>query len=115
MITKFKIFENMNDGEPKRFDYVIVNPQNPRMSEYPELLKFLTETIGKIISRMWTDSYCIIYENIPDEIMYYFEHLISVCDSDSYYYKYFEREEIEFWSEDKEELEKVLDAKKYNL
>ena len=54
MITRFKlystklnvvvennIFENKNESDPVDDDYVIIEPKNPRMVDYPELFNFL--------------------------------------------------------------------------
>ena len=73
MITKFKIYENINEGEPKIGDYVICTTIN---NKTPELLHFLSNNIGKYIqvSKYISFPYQIQFYNIPKSMKFYFGH-----------------------------------------
>lgn len=110
MITKFKIFEKLNEL-PKIGDYVLLNTE-----EYEDSAKiwreFISIQIGKIIKIKTehggiSDIYEIKFENAPDNIQEYFlrsDNTISV-----------RIERFKYWSSDKNELESILNSKKYNL
>ena len=103
MITKFKLFGSINEGEPKVGDYVICEE-----SVSGEVVKeFISNNIG-IFSKSIHDEtfkYSIEYENIPDNI---YGAFTNKCRRMS-------RQEIKYWSKDKEELEILLVTNKYNL
>jgi hypothetical protein len=96
MITKFKIFENINHL-PEVGDYVIVkkrydttvtiNGEEPKVYEIEE----------------------IDNEHGGSALRYY------INNGDPYNYLILSIEKIECWSNDKEELESYLSSKKYNL
>jgi hypothetical protein len=118
MITKFQLFEVYKEpnnwyaeDEPKLHDYVILNINwHPNL---PELDLFLNNNIGQI-SKLKKNTknpdyiqYQIIYENPPEEFKkVYFTH-------NRYSYVY--RTNIKHFSSNKEDLEEILTAKKYNL
>ena len=93
MITKFKVFETLNEGEPEIGDYVIVNV-NGRNKEKS---KIINSGIGKIVN------YGFLY--------YYVEFKIN-DDLDVVQLK---RENILFFSTDIEDLEPIIQSKKYNI
>jgi len=105
-----KTFENINTHlrtqkeEPKVGDYVICKEI---YSTYPDVKKFTINNIGTIISTSepYPFVYLIAYENVPYNIKYYFEN-------DTLYMSF---KEIVEYSENKEDLEAILAANKYNL
>lgn len=108
MITKFKVYESINQDELMSGCYVIVQSSNYK----EELRDFIKNNIGylKKISiyagdRTRTKQCHVEYENIPHEIIDFFEDNIRIFTS----------ENIKYWSENKEELEKILAANKFNI
>jgi hypothetical protein len=91
MITKFKIFENISE-QPKIGDFAIV--------EYEFKNSY---TIGTIIAINHD-------QNFPYRIEIKYTGLESGNFTDVY-----NMGEIFYWSSNKDELESVLQAKKYNL
>ena len=101
MITKFKLYEEINQNEPEEGDYVIC-------SEYEKDIKdFIENNVGQYVHYEVGARYPYDIEyNIPDNIIkIYFE---NNC-------RRFSFDEIKYWSKDKDELESFLAAKKYNL
>ena len=112
MITKFKIFENVNTL-PKVGDYVFINTHDDyQLQASKNYESFLKNNIGQIIdSEIEHGGISIIYkikfENIPDDIQSrYFG---------KYNYKKFRIESFKYWSSDKNELEVMMNTEKYNL
>jgi len=101
-----KAYEDMNTGEPEIGDYVIINTE--RYLKQP-LSDFINNNIGKI---RWKEggSIDVKYFNIPKEIKRYFNDN-PVVD----YIRKFPVSRVTHWSKNKEELEEILTAKKYNL
>lgn len=101
MITQFKIFENINEGEPEIGDYVIVYPKRGRPG---------TENIvGIIVETQFQKN---IY---GDTVKTYKIGLqLPQANGDFWHFTYF-KDEIEYWSKNKEELETVLTSNKYNI
>ena len=123
MITKFKLYESMNIGEPKVGDWVICDEgynwqvlgktlflDNP-------LLKFIRENIGYFYEYDYDNDalhpYHICYYNVPDYL--YDDFNKTIVNGKEVMYRIFRLTEIIYWSEDKEDLEYILDAKKYNI
>jgi len=107
-----KEYENLNNNEPEEGDYVICKDifiSGYRMSK--KLLDlFLSNNIGRIERiNININRYYIVYDNIPEgcknSFMTY--HNFQVRD--------FFRKEIKYWSKDREDLEVILQANKYNL
>ena len=74
----------------------------------------MSNNIGQIIHYpTTTDKYMIKYENVPESILSYFDVKMSL--SGFTYKRYFGRDEIINWSKNKEDLEPLTQAKKYNL
>ena len=119
MITQFKIFENVNHGEPEVGDYVICHSH---MDFFYEVNDFTKTNIGEIIKidsqvdkykYEYDDNidviYMVKYENVPKTL----DFLVFKdydCDSFVMY-----KDDIKYWSKNKEELEKVIEAEKYNI
>jgi hypothetical protein len=95
-----KNFESINENEPKEGDFVITNT-GLELDQY----------VGKINKKLYDSGKCryyVYYLNLPKSISY----MVKFGDK---YFTIFHREDIEYWSENEEELEDVLVAKKYNL
>lgn len=110
MITKFKIFEELNIGRPKLGDYVICGHME-LYSTKPALVNFIENNIGILIKEVRTDSlkgFRVQYFNVPSNIINNFGPGPSKI-------RYFSTDDIIYWSENKEELEEILATKKYNL
>lgn len=119
MITKFKIFERLDEGEPYIGNYVIAS--NKYWSE--DQNRWFLGHIGKIkdISRNRNNG------TKPDSLMYTvkYEDIFNELPTWSYDWKYngnemvFWRNEIVHWSKNKEDLEDFADyhssISKYNL
>ena len=105
MITKFKLFEELNAGEPEVGDWIIVN--NKDYSTYD----FINSSIGYIWKK-YEFSALVKYVDIPIDQQKNFMFtdgskignsiMLSIGD-------------IVYWSKNKEELEHIIQAKKYNL
>ena len=113
MITKFKIYEAINQGKPKVGDYVILNYSETNTNDIKKSL-FIDNSVGKIF-RKEEEFFYVRYYNIPEEILKDFKYSdysdgIRVGNS-----VFIHTDDILYWSEDKEELEVILTAKKYNL
>jgi len=108
MITKFKLYEAVNTAEPEVGDYVIADSKDA----YDRVKKIFNTTIGQITNihnnHGFIDSYVVIY----DDFLYM---PVLLHDKIDVYDWWFNPEEIECWSKNKEELEEILATKKYNL
>ena len=100
-----KTYEKIN--EPQVGDYVICDEKM-----YDKVNIFLNNNVGQLISRDPDEygfkdeyDYIVKYENVPLDIKDYF--LSNV--------RSFGREEIIEFSSNKEDLEAILDANKYNI
>jgi len=92
MITKFKIFENINE-KPKIGYYVLLDPKQFSYTGYEEYIN----NIGLITMIHGSgEIYKIEFENIYKQIN------VRIT-------------KIKYWSENKEELETLIQAKKYNI
>lgn len=117
MIIKFKIFENIYQGEPKVGDYVIVSDKfdyySDYSSDYSEYLNFINNNIGKIIDiRDDIYPYVVNFNNIPKNLKKYFEIFEN---DDKICYAKFKRDEIIHYSDTISVLEPYIAANKYNL
>lgn len=90
MITKFKIFETVNEGNPKIGDYAVVNL---KLKKYNNMIG-----VGKIFAKSY-DFFCINIK-LPD----------GRTLNDIFY-----EHEIKYWSKNKKELEIYIKTQKYNL
>ena len=104
-------WEPKSKYKPKVGNYVICeegmiggNPNNVSRP-YIELNNFLINNIGKIIKNEDNPLIKVKYENIPSELNHHFHNnTIKTC-----------RDDIIYWSKNKEELETILTLKKYNI
>jgi len=117
-----KTYEEVNINEPEVGDYAIIKNDSIYFNTTPwksendiNYLNFIKSSIGYIFKKPNKTSYLIKFENIPDIYNKYFQfsdysdglkfgNSILVYDDD-----------IEYWSKNKEELEHILAANKYNL
>lgn len=103
-----KIYESYNEGKPKIGDYVIChNTECDEDDQY--LYKFLFTTIGQIIGEgssfnRYSKTFTIEFPKSED--------LLRVWRDNK---QVFGLEEILFWSDNKEDLEMILNSNKYNL
>lgn len=102
--------QNMTyDDVPKVNDFVICNIKNADhdSEDTVEFKKFVNNNIGHIIL---VNNHRLIthYENIPNEISSYFTY--NGGDSTHLYLH-----EIKYFSDKKEDLEVIINSKKYNL
>ena len=102
MIIKFKIFENLeNIHEIEVGDYVIVKRQPIYSKEYNFFLETNIFKIVEIPQRLFMKSYLDLR---PLDNSAKWNHI-----------QRFKIEDIEHFSKNKEELEHIVSAKKYNL
>jgi len=100
MIKNFILFEKLNQGEPKVGHYVICEDINDDL--FPDLENYLSANIGIIKTIMGKITFLVEYKNSS----------LSFFTNDL---RPFLREEIKYWSKDKEDLLPFLDAKKFGL
>ena len=108
MITKFKIFENLNEL-PKVGDYVLLNTNKYSAKMWQDFIETHIGEIVKIEKEHGGTSniYEIQFENVTREIQDYFFSRDNT--------KKLRIEEFKYWSSDKNGLEAILNSKKYNL
>jgi len=98
-----------NINEPEVGDYVILYI---RLKD--NFYDFIGTHIGKLVSTHdWNNMQLIYefeYENIPDELLNNFYTVNGITNRVD-----FARGAIKYWSKDKEELEMILSANKYNI
>ena len=102
-----KIYEELNNTKPKIGDYVICKDY------LTEVYNFVLNNIGQIIdivSNYHGDQYVIKFENIPENIKNWFYNYNNDRNTRSY-----DENEILYFSNNKEDLEIILQTKKYNL
>jgi len=105
MITNFKLYEKLNDnGAPNIGDYVICSDHENNNHD-----NFFKNKIGKILNINYDKIYthAITYDNIPDRL---YDNIIKGKRTIGV-----KRNNIIYWSENKEELEQMLQANKFNL
>lgn len=116
MITKFKIYESINEGEPKVGDYVICHEKTDNNAlMYRKIEKFINSNIGKIVRErddifvFWVD-----FEEIPNDNkfkMFFSSGEVNTPET----WRKMKRKEIIYWSKNREDLEPLLASKKFNL
>lgn len=115
MITKFKLFESVNDGTPGVGDYVIINENSDTYSA--DALKFINNSIGHIWKSPDNSSnyFLVKYNDIPKDVLFYFAYSdysngLKIGNSILIF-----TENVKYWSKDEEELIPLIQATKYNL
>lgn len=108
MITQFKIFEHVYKL-PKIGDYAILDSEQFKTNYLgtEELINFLDSTVG-IVTHQNNDTFEIKFENIYNLTVK--KYLSRPNNS-----LFVQIIKIKYWSENKEELEILLQTKKYNL
>ena len=110
-----KTYELINQDKPKVGDYVICCEEGYKTANLHDKIfyEFINENIGQLVkidpAADKEFPYIVKYNNINWEVGKYFRNT-EVENA-----RKFDRSEIKNWSEDKEELEVFLSAKKYNL
>ena len=99
-----KLFEKLNKKSPQVNDYVLCC-HKVMVFKTNDLNDFIHSNIGIIIDKD-NSGYFIKYKNIPDDCGTFF--------TDDGVMLFFE-EEIEYWSKYKEDLEMIINIKKYNV
>jgi len=104
-MNHLKLYEEINDesSEPKVGDYVITKYMSADDDHEANL--FVTKNIGQLY-KIEKDKYTVKYENIPSMLHYY-----TSADS----FLNFKRRDIQKWSENKQDLETILLANKFNI
>jgi len=102
-----KTFEKLNQKKPQVGDYVICQ------DEEDDLISFMNNNIGKIIDISHNDKipFDIEYENIPSNIQNYFGFNNNIKNNN----RVMSREEILYWSKNKEDLKQIILQRKYNI
>jgi len=116
MITKFKIYEAVNKGEPEVGDYVIA-----KIDDFGDLFlldegwfgnieKIINNNIGILVNvveeiDVTNEPFCVKYPGAD----------FGESDNFEKDYWWFSENDIIYWSKNKEELEEILATKKYNL
>jgi len=110
MIKVFEKFNNENIEEPEIYDYVIMK------SSYGEdINNFLCNNVGQITfigADLQNDNVYVVYPSseIPKRLEHYFrKHDKNVS------LRIFEKHEILYYSKNREDLEIIIQANKYNL
>lgn len=113
MITNFKIFENINKGEPEIGDYVICEEKIGSISQF--IKDFVNSNIGKIMAILDKPSVYDfwIHYDIPDDEK--FKLFYSSNEEVPSSWRKMKRNEIKYWSRNKEDLEPILAGTKYNI
>jgi hypothetical protein len=111
MIINFKIFEKLNDGNPKIGDYVLLNINwyyNDKKFDY-----FLNNTIGQI-SKIEKENNKNYIPNINNKYQILFDTTEKFKLLQHNRIKVYDKQ-IKYFSSNKEELEVILNSNKYNL
>ena len=109
MITNFKLYE-MNEDKPEVCDYVICSHFHDKLPTYYEKEQnFIENKVGKIIKVNWSNRYpyAVTYDNIPDGLWN-----AKINDDKVLLFRDYD---IEHLSKNKEELEQIINIKKFNL
>jgi len=110
MITKYKIFERVNQGEPEGGDYVICKDTTE-----PEINIFSRKNIGKIIQiepDLYPFEYLVKYDSVPYDLK---DKIKNKTRHFSRGGRQFSLKEIEYSSKNREDCVKYLKFKKFNL
>jgi hypothetical protein len=91
---------DIDTDPPKIGDYVIMRST----ANNNELKQFIENSVGQIIEEDG-DEITIDFSDIPEKLKQYF-----ILSTRPYHYKL-----LQYWSDNKEELEEILAQKKYNL
>jgi len=114
-----RTYEHLNDT-PTVGDYVICD-ENNNVNDNDRIFNyFLSNNLGKCINIVGSE-YIIEYDNIPSKIKHYFHVWKGYRSKDKRYKavttncRKMNRNEIIYFSNNKEDCEAYLTAKKYNI
>jgi hypothetical protein len=110
----FTLKENwIKPNEPMIGDYVLCKKTG---MHYKELNEFLNNNIGRNVGGYQTNDleYIIRYSNVPKDIMYHFWNTTNPYIKDMGFIT-ISRYDVISYSNNKEDLERILDTNKYNL
>ena len=103
-----KTYESI-EKEPQIGDFIICKEYSLKK----EISDFISTNIGKIISdRSLIHDYTIKYQNVPKDLKPYFSYHSSIFGPNC---RGIDKENILFFSPDKETIETYLQANKYNI
>jgi hypothetical protein len=108
MITQFKIYEVLNQGEPKVGDW-ICGLEDTYYSNDKELINYVNNHVGQLIKIDDSARFWVKY----DDDLESGKKISTILGEDKLWW--FTREQIKVWSELKKELEIYITAKRYNL
>lgn len=108
-----KTYENLED-ELELYDYVICE-EVVNFSDDIDAVDFVNSHIGQLVYINYNYNFCykVAFDNIPIELDNKFN--IHFIMDKAYMIRPMERSEIKYWSKNKEDLEHIITAKKYNL
>jgi hypothetical protein len=103
MITKFKIFEELEEWNKETGYYVILTEPGDREKDI-EIRNFLENHIGRIKKMYYPGAWFTVeFDNVPEKIAKYFNG------------RDFHQSYIKYISKNKEDLEPFIQSNKYNL
>ena len=126
MITKFKIYEAINVGNLEIGDYVICREK--LYNNDVIIQNFINNNIGKFVKKgffsqalgreqsehtLADNCYGIEYDNVPEDLLDNFD--LGWRENPRKPIRWMKRKEIKKWSKNKEDLEHLVTANKYNL
>lgn len=124
MITKFTLFETLNQGKPEENDYVICHSYIPKIKarKVDEIYsEFITTHIGQIVC-IYTPSTALGIEFTikfqPEEIptVLINDFIVAWRGDNTQCYDHHEKlSEIQYWSKNKSDLERLLTQKRFDL
>lgn len=117
-----EFIEKHNDSKPKVGDWCICKENlSLTIEEEVEVDNFLNTNVGEIIA-IRNDDYLVKYTNIPKSLISWFtffwkgvEKMKYTMPVDGIGCRRMNISEIKYWNKDKEELEIMINANKYNL
>jgi hypothetical protein len=112
MITKFKMFENVN--KPEIGDYVIIDFEDDETNDRTNLMGYGPKFINKLIDIKYDKNH-LMYAHVIAVPLFTFKtinrNLPDVGEEEIEISKRY----IKYWSKNKEELKLIIKANKYNL
>lgn len=118
MITEFHIFEyntNPDKKDIKKNTYVILNIHDLDIPHY--VRNYINSDVGIFTNVSWGEE-VVEYYNVSDEVCNWIrnhENFDMSVDGNTLYVKRVQSQEIVYISDNKEELEMILQSDKFNL
>jgi len=107
MITKFRLYETLNQGHPEIGDYAIIDYSDNEKSQLNKnYYNFITSMIGKIVepNPYWKDKF-----------LFQIDYGGDIFNYGGTNYRLVKSNQIRYWSKNKEDLEFILLQKKFGL